>query len=125
MIPDNPSPKRQYKKMTKHAFHREDVEITHVKGSGPGGQNRNKRQTGVRLLHRPTGITIWSTERRSQLQNLEAGMERLARKVAQHYYRPPKRVKTKATRGSKERRLQAKKRDGSKKSDRRRSFNGE
>lgn len=104
--------------MTKQTFSRADVEITHVKGSGPGGQNRNKRQSGVRLVHLPTGITIWSTERRSQNQNLEAGMVRLEEKVARHFYKAPKRVKTKKTRGSQERRLKSKARDSEKKSTR-------
>src|SRR6185437_15303985 len=99
MIPDIGNRNGQYIGMTKPSFHRDDVEITHVKGSGPGGQNRNKRQSGVRLVHRPTGLTVWSTERRSQLQNLEAGMERLAEKVTRHFHRDPKRIKTRATRG--------------------------
>ncbi len=98
-----------------------DVEITHVKGSGPGGQNRNKRLSGVRLVHRPTGISVFSTERRSQTQNLNAGLERLEEKVARHYYRPPKRHKTRRTRSSQERRLNTKRHDSAIKSSRRRS----
>ncbi len=106
--------------MSKKTFQVEDVEITHVKGSGPGGQNRNKRMSGVRLIHRPTGISVFSTERRSQTQNLAAGMERLEEKVARHFYRPAKRVATRRTKGSLERRLQAKSRSSTVKAGRRR-----
>jgi len=34
--------------------------------SGPGGQHRNKTESGVRLTHGPTGVTVSATERRSQ-----------------------------------------------------------
>jgi protein subunit release factor A len=81
-----------------------DLEITHTKGSGPGGQNRNKRMTAVRVVHLPTGITVLSTERRSQGQNLSNALERLTEKLERHFYRPAKRVPTRKSRGSQERR---------------------
>jgi len=85
-----------------------DVEITHYKGSGPGGQNRNKRMTGVRIRHLPTGIVAEATERRSQGQNLAAAWERLEEKLARHFFRPKKRVPTRKTRSSQVRRVEAK-----------------
>lgn len=46
-----------------------DFDITHIRGSGPGGQHRNKTSTGVRLVHRASGATAESTEHKSQDQN--------------------------------------------------------
>ena len=86
-----------------------DLEITHVRGSGPGGQNRNKRMSGVRIVHLPTGIITTATERRSQAQNLSAAMERLVGKLVLHDYRPPPRFATKKTRASQEKRVENKK----------------
>ncbi len=90
-------------------YHSEDVEITHVKGSGPGGQHRNKRMTGIRLVHKPTGIVVMATERRSQEQNLGAAFLRLAEKLEAFFYKPPPRFKTKKTLAAKRRQLDAKK----------------
>ena len=92
----------------KYSFHESEIEITHFKGSGPGGQNRNKRMTGVRIVHIPTGLVAVATERRSQEQNLHAAMERLEERLKAYYYRPPPRYKTKPTKGSKERRVNTK-----------------
>lgn len=98
-----------------------EVEITHFKGSGPGGQNRNKRLTGVRIKHLPTGIVAEATERRSQGQNLEAAWERLHEKVARFYFRPKKRVATKKSKGSQVRRVDAKRAVGQRKKQRSKS----
>ena len=49
-----------------------------MKGSGPGGQNRNKRATGVRLTHLPTGISARSDDLNSQAQNLKSAFSKLA-----------------------------------------------
>jgi len=85
-----------------------ELEITHTRGSGPGGQNRNKRNTAVRVRHIPTGLVVLATERRSQGQNLAAALERLDDKLAQYYHRPADRHATKPTKSSKTKRLQSK-----------------
>jgi protein subunit release factor B len=87
--------------------------------SGPGGQHRNKTESGVRLVHRPTGVAVTATERRSQAQNRGAAVERLRRALAALGREPKRRRPTKPTRGSRERRIATKKRVGAKKADRR------
>lgn len=103
-------------------FDQTQIEITHVRGSGPGGQNRNKRFSGVRVLHFSTGITVTATERRSQEQNLAAALERLDEKLAAYYFKPRKRVPTKATKASARRRQEAKKIQARKKQSRKVTF---
>ncbi|WP_041454262.1 peptide chain release factor-like protein [Anaeromyxobacter sp. K] len=88
-------------------------------GGGPGGQHRNKTESGVRLVHRPTAITVTATERRSQLQNRGAALERLRARLQPLAHRPKPRRPTKPTRGAKERRLSEKKRRGERKASRR------
>ena len=92
-----------------------DLEITHVKGSGPGGQNRNKRMSGVRVRHLPTGLTVTATERRSQPQNLSAALERLEEKIARYFYRAPKRIDTNPTKASDVKRFTKKRKTSDKK----------
>ncbi len=96
-----------------------ECEETFFVGSGPGGQHRNKTESGVRLSHPPTGITVTATERRSQLQNRGAAMERLRARLEALAHQPRVRRPTRATRGSQERRLQTKKRAGRQKVERR------
>lgn len=88
----------------------EDLEISHLKGSGPGGQNRNKRFTGVRVVHRPTGISAMATEWRSQSDNLRHALERISKKVAAFFHVPKTRRPTRRTKASGERRILEKKR---------------
>src|SRR5512137_1400614 len=86
---------------------------------GPGGQHRNKSATGVRLHHLPTGVSVSATERRSQAQNRSAAVERLRERLVALSHVPRARVATRPTRGSKERRLDEKRRRGERKAGRR------
>ncbi|HET8725452.1 MAG TPA: peptide chain release factor-like protein [Anaeromyxobacteraceae bacterium] len=86
---------------------------------GPGGQHRNKTESGVRLVHRPTGVTVTATERRSQAQNRSAALSRLRERLAALSHVPRRRVATRPTRGSTERRLAEKRRVGERKAGRR------
>ena len=87
----------------------DDCDVTTFRASGPGGQHRNRRESGVRLVHRHSGIVVVATERRSQHQNKAVALERLARKLAEKRRVRKPRVATKATLAARQRRIKAKK----------------
>lgn len=59
-----------------------DLEITATTAGGPGGQHVNKTATAVRVLHRPSGITVRVSDERSQRANLRRALERIAERLA-------------------------------------------
>ncbi|MDP3962682.1 MAG: PCRF domain-containing protein [bacterium] len=58
-----------------------DMEISIAKSGGPGGQNVNKRETAVRIVHIPTKLSVHVTSERSQAQNKEKALDILRAKI--------------------------------------------
>ena len=59
----------------------DDLDIQFARSSGPGGQNVNKRETAVRIVHKPTNISVHVESGRSQAQNKEKALAFLAGKL--------------------------------------------
>lgn len=92
-----------------------DCDVEFFVAGGPGGQHRNKVETGVRLTHRPSGLVVTATERRSQSANREAAFERMAEKLeARQQVKKPRRA-TRPSAASKQARIKEKKKIGERK----------
>ena len=85
-----------------------DCDLEFFVAGGPGGQHRNKVETGVRLTHRPSGLVVTATERRSQSANRDAAYERMAAKLEAAQRVRKRRRATKPTAASQQKRLQQK-----------------
>ncbi len=113
-----PAPKPVHYSIERSVLEKE-VELSFVRGSGPGGQHRNKVETGVRLHHPPSGITVVATSERSQTRNRETAFERLIEKLKVLNHKPRRRKKTRKPRSANRKRLEAKKRNSERKQGRR------
>ena len=92
-----------------------DCDIEYFIASGPGGQHRNKVETGVRLTHRPSGIVVTATERRSQRANREAAFERMRARLEEMQQVEAPSVATRPTKASRARRVSEKRLTGMRK----------
>ena len=87
-------------KDTDHIDLLKEVQIQTLRGSGPGGQHRNKVETAVRIVHIPTGITVTASEHRSQLRNKKLALERLQTRLDVRNKKPKPRVNTRPHRAA-------------------------
>ena len=97
-----------------------EIRIDYFRASGPGGQHRNKSETGVRLTHLPTGIVVTATESRSRRINLRHAFMRLDAKLAIRNRVAVPRVPTRPGKGAIERRLKVKRLQSERKQSRQR-----
>ena len=92
------------------------------RASAKGGQHVNKTESAVRITHRETKIVVICQDERSQYRNKQIAFSRLRKKLEALNKKRKKRIPTRATRGSKERRLKAKKNQSTKKDFRKQPF---
>lgn len=90
------------------------------RAGGPGGQHQNTTESGVRLVHLPTGVRASAREERSQHRNRSTALKRLREKLEARNVVPTKRRKTKPTRASRRKRLEQKRKRSERKRLRRR-----
>jgi len=86
-----------------------ETEIDTYRASGPGGQHVNKTNSAIRLTHLPSGVVVIAQDSPSQFRNKDIAFERLVERLKKLNHVPKKRLATKPTRASKERRIEAKK----------------
>lgn len=98
-----------------------DCDIEFIVAGGPGGQHRNKVETGVRLKHRETGIAVMARERRSQSANREEAYKRMAEKLERLNHRRKPRIATRPGGAAIAKRLEEKKKLSERKAARRRT----
>jgi protein subunit release factor A len=114
-----PAPERPPPYATDPAALERDSELEVFTGGGPGGQHRNKTQNAVRLHHRPSGVVVTATERRSLEANRQAAFARLRERLERLNFVPKSRKATRPSRSSVKRRLADKRHQSKRKSERR------
>jgi protein subunit release factor B len=86
-----------------------EVRIDVFRASGPGGQHVNKTNSAIRLTHEPSGVVVIAQDSPSQFRNKEIAFGGLIEMLTRLNHVPKKRLATKPTRASKERRIGEKK----------------
>jgi ribosome-associated protein len=85
-----------------------EVRVDVFRASGPGGQHVNKTESALRLTHLPSGVVVIAQDSSSQHRNRDIAFERLIERLVKLNYVPKKRIKTRPTRASVERRIETK-----------------
>ena len=98
-----------------------ECKVETFRSGGKGGQHANKTESAVRLTHTKSGIQVMCQDERSQYLNKTKCIKELRLRIEKKNYIPPKRIRTKPTRGSVERRLLNKKHKSEKKNNRKKS----
>ncbi len=80
------------------------------RAGGPGGQHQNTAETGVRLVHLPTGLRVTAREERSQLRNKRIALARLRRRLEERNRRRRPRRATRVPARERRKRREAKRR---------------
>ena len=86
----------------------DECDVWTFRSGGKGGQNVNKVETGVRLLHRPTGIIVRSQTARSQYRNKVLCLRRIRDRVATLNIVVPKRIATRVPNSTRRKNSEAK-----------------
>lgn len=86
-----------------------EVVVEVFRASGPGGQHVNRTESALRLYHPPSGVVVVAQDSPSQHRNRDIAFERLIERLVRLNHVPRKRVPTKPTRASRERRIGEKK----------------
>ncbi len=89
-----------------------ECRVETFRSGGPGGQHQNVTESGVRLVHLPTGIRVSSREDRSQHRNKSIALARLREKLEALHRKARPRKKTRVTAAQKRRRREAKRKRG-------------
>lgn len=97
---------------TDRALLEREVEVDVFRASGPGGQHVNRTESALRLTHPPSGVVVVAQDSPSQHRNRDIAFGRLIERLERLNHVPKKRVATRPSRAAKERRIEAKKREG-------------
>ena len=89
-----------------------ECRVETFRAGGPGGQHQNATESGVRLVHLPSGLRAVAREERSQHRNRARALKRLRSKLEEFLHRETPRVSTRVPRMEKEKRLGDKRRRG-------------
>jgi len=85
-----------------------ECRVETFRSGGPGGQHQNTTESGVRVVHLPTGIRAVSREQRSQHRNRAIALQRLRERLNERNQTPRPRVETQIPKREQERRLESK-----------------